>query len=88
MGDEGGFAPNILDNKEGLDLLNTAIEKAGYSGKVRYEREEKKTTKREKSKFMSRFINGGEDLIAELLLLLLRIIERNLYSFLWNRIFS
>jgi len=34
VGDEGGFAPNILDNKEGLDLLNTAIEKAGYSGKI------------------------------------------------------
>jgi enolase len=34
VGDEGGFAPNILDNSEGLDLLNTAIEKAGYTGKV------------------------------------------------------
>jgi enolase len=34
VGDEGGFAPNILDNTEGLDLLATAIEKAGYTGKV------------------------------------------------------
>ncbi|CAD5211066.1 unnamed protein product [Bursaphelenchus okinawaensis] len=34
VGDEGGFAPNILDNKEGLDLLKTAIDLAGYSGKV------------------------------------------------------
>uniref|UniRef100_A0AC35F5L1 Phosphopyruvate hydratase n=1 Tax=Panagrolaimus sp. PS1159 TaxID=55785 RepID=A0AC35F5L1_9BILA len=34
VGDEGGFAPNIQDNKEGLDLLNTAIAKAGYTGKV------------------------------------------------------
>lgn len=34
VGDEGGFAPNILDNTEGLDLLNTAIAKAGYTGKV------------------------------------------------------
>ncbi|KAK7093718.1 enolase-like [Littorina saxatilis] len=34
VGDEGGFAPNILDNKEGLDLLVTAIEKAGYTGKI------------------------------------------------------
>lgn len=34
VGDEGGFAPNILDNKEGLDLLKTAIELAGYTGKV------------------------------------------------------
>ncbi|KAL8152892.1 hypothetical protein V2J09_010652 [Rumex salicifolius] len=34
VGDEGGFAPNILENKEGLELLKTAIEKAGYTGKV------------------------------------------------------
>ncbi|VDD87884.1 unnamed protein product [Enterobius vermicularis] len=34
VGDEGGFAPNIQDNKEGLDLLNTAIALAGYTGKV------------------------------------------------------
>lgn len=29
VGDEGGFAPSIGDNKEGLDLLMEAIEKAG-----------------------------------------------------------
>ncbi|XP_042389135.1 enolase-like [Zingiber officinale] len=34
VGDEGGFAPNILENKEGLELLKTAIAKAGYTGKV------------------------------------------------------
>ncbi|EOA24034.1 hypothetical protein CARUB_v10017251mg [Capsella rubella] len=34
VGDEGGFAPNIQENKEGLELLKTAIEKAGYIGKV------------------------------------------------------
>ncbi|GFN91708.1 alpha-enolase [Plakobranchus ocellatus] len=34
VGDEGGFAPNIQDNAEGLDLLKEAIEKAGYTGKV------------------------------------------------------
>lgn len=34
VGDEGGFAPNILENDEGLDLLKTAIEKAGYTGKI------------------------------------------------------
>ncbi|CAI4233378.1 unnamed protein product [Auanema sp. JU1783] len=34
VGDEGGFAPNIQDNKEGLDLLNTAIANAGYTGKI------------------------------------------------------
>jgi enolase len=35
VGDEGGFAPNILDNMEGLELLAVAIEKAGYTGKVK-----------------------------------------------------
>ncbi|MCD7449302.1 Enolase [Datura stramonium] len=34
VGDEGGFAPNIQENKEGLELLKTAIDKAGYTGKV------------------------------------------------------
>ena len=34
VGDEGGFAPNIQDNREGLELLKQAIEKAGYTGKV------------------------------------------------------
>ncbi|KAH7289036.1 hypothetical protein KP509_31G055000 [Ceratopteris richardii] len=34
VGDEGGFAPNIQENMEGLELLNVAIEKAGYTGKV------------------------------------------------------
>ncbi|VDD81614.1 unnamed protein product [Mesocestoides corti] len=35
VGDEGGFAPNIQDNMEGLELLKTAIDKAGYTGKVK-----------------------------------------------------
>jgi enolase len=34
VGDEGGFAPNIQDNKEGLELLKEAIKKAGYTGKM------------------------------------------------------
>ncbi|KAJ6883134.1 hypothetical protein NC651_029411 [Populus alba x Populus x berolinensis] len=34
VGDEGGFAPNIQENKEVLELLKTAIAKAGYTGKV------------------------------------------------------
>ncbi|XP_067659054.1 enolase-like [Haliotis asinina] len=34
VGDEGGFAPNILENKEGLELVKTAIENAGYTGKI------------------------------------------------------
>ena len=35
VGDEGGFAPNIADNEEGLKLLTGAIAKAGYEGKVK-----------------------------------------------------
>jgi enolase len=34
-GDEGGFAPNVHDAHEALDLLTLAIQKAGYKGKVR-----------------------------------------------------
>uniref|UniRef100_I3JKR2 Beta-enolase n=1 Tax=Oreochromis niloticus TaxID=8128 RepID=I3JKR2_ORENI len=34
VGDEGGFAPNILENNEALELLKTAIEKAGYPDKI------------------------------------------------------
>ena len=30
VGDEGGFAPNLSSNREALDLLMLAIEKAGY----------------------------------------------------------
>jgi len=35
VGDEGGFAPNIQDPIEGLELLVKAIEKAGYTGKIK-----------------------------------------------------
>jgi enolase len=30
VGDEGGFAPNLKSNREALDLIMAAIEKAGY----------------------------------------------------------
>ncbi|PIK36780.1 hypothetical protein BSL78_26389 [Apostichopus japonicus] len=36
VGDEGGFAPNILDNNEAMELLKVAVEKAGYTGKVQF----------------------------------------------------
>jgi len=35
VGDEGGFAPNITNNEEGLNLIMEAIEQAGHSGKVK-----------------------------------------------------
>lgn len=35
VGDEGGFAPNIQDNFEALELLKEAIESAGYTGKIK-----------------------------------------------------
>jgi enolase 1/2/3 len=31
LGDEGGFAPNLPSNREALDLIVTAVEKAGYT---------------------------------------------------------
>jgi enolase len=34
VGDEGGFAPNVQNPKDALELLKNAIEKAGYTGKV------------------------------------------------------
>lgn len=34
VGDEGGFAPNILNNKDALFLIQDAIALAGYTGKV------------------------------------------------------
>jgi len=35
VGDEGGFAPNIQDNDEGLIALMDAIKDAGHAGKVK-----------------------------------------------------
>jgi enolase len=35
VGDEGGFAPNIQRNEEGLDLVVEAIDKAGYTGRIK-----------------------------------------------------
>jgi len=34
VGDEGGFAPDIQDNKEALELIKEAIATAGYTGKI------------------------------------------------------
>lgn len=34
VGDEGGFAPNILEGRDALQLIKDAIEVGGYTGKV------------------------------------------------------
>ncbi|TKX30096.1 phosphopyruvate hydratase [Campylobacter sp. MIT 12-5580] len=35
LGDEGGFAPNLANNTEPIELLMTCIKKAGYENKVK-----------------------------------------------------
>merc|ERR1712055_1156789 len=35
VGDEGGFAPNFQNNAEAIKLCEDAIEKAGYTGKIK-----------------------------------------------------
>merc|ERR1712080_176918 len=35
VGDEGGFAPNFQDNNEALELIQEAIKKSGYEGKIK-----------------------------------------------------
>merc|ERR1712088_330874 len=35
VGDEGGFAPNLQNNAEAIKLCEDAIEKAGYTGKIK-----------------------------------------------------
>ena len=35
VGDEGGFAPNFQSNAEAIKLCEDAIEKAGYTGKIK-----------------------------------------------------
>ena len=35
IGDEGGFAPPVKSSEEALQLLVTAIKKAGYDGKIK-----------------------------------------------------
>merc|ERR1711893_285350 len=35
VGDEGGFAPNFQNNEDAINLCVEAIEKAGYTGKIK-----------------------------------------------------
>ena len=32
---QGGFAPNILENKEALELIKAAVEKAGFTDQIK-----------------------------------------------------
>ena len=36
VGDEGGFAPNLKNSEEVLDVIVEAVEKSGYQMKKRY----------------------------------------------------
>jgi enolase len=35
VGDEGGYAPNLSSNEEALEIIVEAIERAGYTGKIK-----------------------------------------------------
>ena len=35
VGDEGGFAPNVTESDEALEVLMMAIEKSGHAAKVK-----------------------------------------------------
>ncbi|CAG8691606.1 15347_t:CDS:2, partial [Gigaspora margarita] len=55
IGNEGGFAPNIQNNKESLELLKKAIKKASYIDKVKIAMD-KTASNSDKSKWLSEFI--------------------------------
>merc|ERR1712025_1293783 len=61
VGDEGGFAPNILDNMEGLELCVQAIEKAGYTGKVQIGMDVAASEFHKKGKYDLDFKNKASD---------------------------
>ncbi len=72
VGDEGGFAPNLKSNREALDLLMTAIEKAGYKPGTQIglaldiaaseliEQKTEKKTQKKKEKSAARYALAGE----------------------------
>jgi len=74
VGDEGGFAPDFQTTEEALDVLTSAIEKAGYSDKVVlgmdvaasefYDEESKGYNLKFKSKTEKEIVSG-EDLIKK-----------------------
>lgn len=62
IGDEGGFAPNISSNREGLELLKRAIEKKGYGGKVKIGIDVAASEMFKKGKYDLGFKSGGRNL--------------------------
>jgi len=70
VGDEGGFAPNIESGEKALDILVKAIEKAGYTGKIKigmdvaasefYDEKEKKYDLNNKEKGRPHYLTSQE----------------------------
>lgn len=70
VGDEGGFAPNIESAEKALDILVKAIDKAGYTGKIKigmdvaasefYDEEQKKYDLNNKEKGKPQYLNSEE----------------------------
>ncbi|CAF0852370.1 unnamed protein product [Rotaria sordida] len=73
VGDEGGFAPNIESAEKALDILVKAIDKAGYTGKIKigmdvaasefYDEEGKKYDLNNKEKGRPHYLTS-EELVA------------------------
>lgn len=65
LGDEGGFAPNLANNTEPIDLLMTCIKKAGYENKVKIALDVASTELYKNGKYKLEGKNfSSEDLIA------------------------
>ena len=70
VGDEGGFAPNIESAEKALDILVKAIDKAGYTGKIKigmdvaasefYDEEQKKYDLNNKEKGQPHYLTSEE----------------------------
>ena len=70
VGDEGGFAPNIESAEKALDILVKAIDKAGYTGKIKigmdvaasefYDEEQKKYDLNNKQKGQPHYLTSEE----------------------------
>lgn len=64
VGDEGGFAPNIKNNREGIELLMEAMKKAGHVDKVCEDRFEVSDGVRVRRKSIPRVMPDGIEIVA------------------------